>query len=159
MLLTEVVPLLPTSVARHAVDTLVAIIPPPVPDTPEARNAREQAAIAAFVALRPADAFEAMLGVQIVAVSAHADECFRLAALPGLSLQDALRSRAQAAALLRTMRGGLRDLQSHRALREARAARARRVAHQFDGSHAMQRSGDRYPTDPATAPTGRTLLH
>jgi hypothetical protein len=64
MHITESLPSLPSAVARDILRTLTASLPTPVTDTPEDHAARDEAAIAAAIALHPADAFEAMLAAQ-----------------------------------------------------------------------------------------------
>ena len=54
-----------------------------------------KAAVAALAALYPADAFEADLGVQIVAANAHAKDCLRLAAAASQDQAEARRCRHQ----------------------------------------------------------------
>lgn len=51
------------SISREAYARLCASLPPPVPDTPETRAARNDIAMMAVADLRPATAYEARLAV------------------------------------------------------------------------------------------------
>ena len=73
MQITDVIPSLPPTIVRSALDTLIGLLPRPAVDTPENRAASEAAAIAAVAALRPADAFQLMLAVQIVGFGLRPD--------------------------------------------------------------------------------------
>ena len=75
MRMTDALSHLPAASVRHAEDTLLGLLPPPVPDTPEARAGCDAGAMAHAIALRPADAAELMMAVQIVGTHAHAMEC------------------------------------------------------------------------------------
>jgi hypothetical protein len=118
MRVTAFLPNLPAAVARNVFATLTATLPPPVTDTPENRAARDEAAIAAVAALYPADALEALLAAQIVAANAHALDCLRLAAQPGMDAGSARRWRARAAGMMRQMESGLHILRRGQAARE-----------------------------------------
>ena len=111
-------PNLPDSIAREVFATLCGTLPPPVTDTPEARAAREETAMAAVAALLPANAYEALLAAQIILANYHAKDCLRLAALPGQDFDDARHCRAQANAMMRQEQSGLRALQRTQATRE-----------------------------------------
>jgi hypothetical protein len=111
------IPNLPAAVSREIFARLCAILPPPVIDTAEARAAREADAMQAVAALRPADAFEARLAVQIVAADTHAIDCFRLAAKYFNDLTAGLQCRAQAALMMRQMQAALRTLHRMQAMR------------------------------------------
>lgn len=115
-------PHLPPDIVRHHVDTLLGVLPAPVPDTPEGRAARDEAALAALAALAPADAFDITLAVQIVGVNAHVMDCLRRSSQRDLGLRDSLRWRAQAMSLMRCM------LDARRALLQRHVARAKAVA-------------------------------
>src|SRR6185437_16079558 len=67
---------------HHLIYTLGKSLPPPIPDTPEARYQRDQAAIAQIAALCPANVAEASLAAQFVAASAQAMDCLRLTHAP-----------------------------------------------------------------------------
>ncbi len=122
MRMTDALSHLPAASVRHAEDTLLGLLPPPVPDTPEARAGCDAGAMAHAIALRPADAAELMMAVQIVGTHAHAMECHRLSNQPGLAIDLVLRSRSQALAMMRVARDG------RRLLLEMQARRAKRLA-------------------------------
>ncbi|HEY3846351.1 MAG TPA: hypothetical protein VGL95_04485 [Acetobacteraceae bacterium] len=62
-----------SAVARHEYYAeLGNALPPPVQDKPEYRQRRITTAVEAFESLRPGDAYEARLAVQIVLSGAHA---------------------------------------------------------------------------------------
>ena len=65
---------LPAQAYRHLVHTLLALLPPPIEDTPEATLTRNRAAIARIAALAPVNADEAELAAQCVAARVHADD-------------------------------------------------------------------------------------
>ena len=71
---------------RHLIQTLLALLPPPAEDTPEATLARDRAALASLAALAPSNANEADLAAQCVAARAQADHILRLI---GLHADDA----------------------------------------------------------------------
>ena len=118
MQITETLPNLPPAVARHTFHTLVSALPPPVPDTPEDRTARDEDALAAVAALHPADAFEARLAARIVAADSHAMDCLRLAIQPGMDPLDVRRCRSQANSMMRQSQSALHALQRRQAARE-----------------------------------------
>jgi hypothetical protein len=95
---------------------------PPATDTPEARAVRDEAAMAAVAALRPADAFGARLAAEIVAADAQAMDSFRLASQYCNDLAATLRCRAQAAAMMRQMQSALRTLINMQSVRQKAAA-------------------------------------
>jgi hypothetical protein len=105
------VPNLPISVSREAYARLCQTLPPPTTNTPESLAEQQSDAMAAVVVLRPGDALEARLAVQIVAADAHVVECLRLAAKYFNSLTDGARCRAQAGLMMRQMQAALRSLQ------------------------------------------------
>ena len=111
------IPNLPASVSREIFARLCASLPPPATDTAEARTEREADAMAAVAALRPADAFEGRLAVQIVAADTHAMDCFRLAAKYSNDLTAGFQCRAQAALMMRQMQAALRTLHRMQAMR------------------------------------------
>jgi len=118
MHITKALSHLPPAVARHTFHTLISALPPPVPDTPEHRAARDEDAIAAVAALYPADAFEARLAARIVAADSHAMDCLRLAIQPGTDPLDVRRCRAQANSMMRQSQSALHALQRRQAARE-----------------------------------------
>ena len=126
-------PNLPDSIAREVFATLCGTLPPPVTDTPEARAAREETAMAAVAALLPANAYEALLAAEIVAANYNAKDCLRLVVQPGQDPDDARRIRAQANAMMRQEQSSLRALQRIQATREKAEAERNPAA--------MQRAG------------------
>ena len=126
-------PNLPDSIAREVFATPCGTLPPPVTDTPEARAAREETAMAAVAALLPANAYEALLAAEIVAANYNAKDCLRLAVQPGQDPDDARRLRAQANAMMRQEQSSLRALQRIQATREKAEAERNPAA--------MQRAG------------------
>jgi hypothetical protein len=95
---------LPPTIAREAYARVCSSLPPPVPDTPETRAARNESAMMAVADLRPATAYEARLAVEIVAADAHAMDSLRLAARHCDDIDATLRCRAQATAMMRQVR-------------------------------------------------------
>ncbi len=127
-------PNLPPAIARQIFATLCAALPLPATDTPEARAARDEAAMAAVAALQPADASEAQLAALIVAADAHANDCLRRAVQPGQQPEDVRRCRARAASMMRQVQGGLRDLRRTQAMRTKAQARVHPAARQRAGT-------------------------
>ncbi len=97
-------------------------LPPPSEDTPDARAARDQGAMAAVAALHPEDAFEARLAVRIVAMDAHAGDGLRLAGLAVNDPSEMRRCRAQAASMARQSDAALRSLLRMQTTREKQEA-------------------------------------
>jgi hypothetical protein len=126
-------PNLPISIAREIFADLSAGLPPLATDTPEARAARDDLAMAAVAALHPTDVMEARHAVAIVTADAYAADSLRLAGECRTDVAATLRCRAQAAALLREMRCLLRDYRRNQAERD-KALEAMHPA-------AMQRAG------------------
>jgi hypothetical protein len=145
------IPNVPASVSREAYARLCGALPPPAIDTPEARAERESDAMAAVVVLRPGDAFEARLAVQIVAADAHVVDCLRLAAKYFNSLTDGARCRAQAGLMMRQMQAALRTLQKMQATRTKAEAADRALAADLDVP-ALEAPADEAPAAPAPQP-------
>jgi hypothetical protein len=101
---TSAMQTLPPSIAREAYSRICSSLPPPVPDTPETRAARNESAMMAVADLRPATAYEARLAVEIVAADAHVMDSLRLAARHCDEIDATLRCRAQATAMMRQVR-------------------------------------------------------
>ena len=137
-------PNLPPSIAHEVFATLCASLPPPLTDTQESRATRDAKAIAAIAALHPADAFEADLAAQIVATTAHAMDCLRLARQPGQDADAARRHFAQASTMMRHMQSGLRALHRIQAKREKAEAALR--------PETMERAGNWVPDVSVPAP-------
>lgn len=110
------------SISREAYARLCSSLPPPVPDTPEARAACNDIAMMAVADLRPATAYEARLAVDIVAADAHAMDSFRLAAQHADELAVVFRCRAQAAAMMRQHRSMRLMLEREQVMRLAAQA-------------------------------------
>jgi hypothetical protein len=109
----------PAPLARHEVyAALCTYLPPPSPDTPEARAIRDERAIAAAIALRPADSAEAELAAQIVGADFHAKDALAAASQPNLTVDALKNHRAQASLMARTCQGTLRSLLSLQAARK-----------------------------------------
>jgi hypothetical protein len=127
MIITEALPHLPADIVHHMLSTFVASLPPPLADTPQGLIARDEAAIAAVVSLRPTDAFQLSLATLIVAVHGHGMYCLHLAARPGVLVDYALRYRTQAATMARESQRALRDLVDLQIARENKTEAARPV--------------------------------
>ncbi len=101
MRIEDILPFLSPSVARYVLDDLFSVLPAPVPDTPEARDARDAAAVSRLVAMRPENAADVMLAVQVIAADAHAMDSLRCANQPGVSIGEFLRWQSVAISLMR----------------------------------------------------------
>jgi len=124
-------------------------LPTPTTDTPEARAAREETAMAAVAALYPTDAFQALLAARIVGAEYQAQDCFRRAKQPDLDPKAAHQIRAQANALMRHADSGLRALQRLQAQWEKAEAERNPVA--------MERAGYHFKEVPTPPPTTEEL--
>jgi hypothetical protein len=120
----DLFPNLPASVVSHAFADLMRILPPPTPDTPENRVARDDKAIAELAALQPRDAAEMMFAVNIIACEAHGLDCIRLAQDFATDPQTARRCRTLAESMLREARIQRRDLKRRQADTERRRTKA-----------------------------------
>jgi hypothetical protein len=97
-------------------------LPPPVIATPEIRQRRLTTAVEAFEALRPGDAYEARLAVQVVLCGAHAAESLREAGVHRENFAKSSRCRAQAASMMREERAAKRMLAQEQKMRLATEA-------------------------------------
>ena len=97
-------------------------LPPPIRDNPEHLEHRFATAIETFEALRPGDAYEARLAVQIVLTGAHAAESLREAGLYRDDFAKRTRCRAQAASMMREEHAAKRMLAQEQKLRLATQA-------------------------------------
>jgi len=97
-------------------------LPPPVLDQPEYRERRHTTAVEAFNALRPGDAYEARLAVQVVLTGAHAADSLREAGLYREDFAKRTRCRAQAASMMREERAAKRMLAQEQKVRLATEA-------------------------------------
>jgi hypothetical protein len=111
-------PNLPDSIAREVFAKLCDSLAPPRADTPEALAARDELAMAAVAALHPTDALDAMLAIDIVLAEACYADAVRQAGEYRGDLAATNRCRAQAATMLRQMRGLLRDYEARQARRD-----------------------------------------
>ena len=99
---TQTAPLdLPAQACRHLMHTLIALLPPPIEDTPEATLARNHAAIARIAALAPVNAGEAELAAQCIAARAQAEDLLRLIRVHADDINLVIRINAQYAAMIR----------------------------------------------------------
>ena len=104
----------------HLMHTLIALLPPPIEDTPEATLTRNHAAIARIAALAPVNASEAELAAQCIAPRAQAKDLIRL---HDNDINLVIRLGAQYAAMVRA------SLSAHnRLLREQQQRRKRETA-------------------------------
>ncbi len=109
---------IPPAILRGMVLTLAR----PAADAPEsAWQEVVQAGLDALGVFDPRDAIEAMLAIQVIAANAGSLDAYRLAFEPGTAAVQALRQRANAASLARTMTGALRLLAQQRLLPAAPA--------------------------------------
>ena len=92
---------LPAQAYRHLMHTLIALLPPPIEDTPEATLARNHAAIARIAALAPVNAEEAELAAQCIAARAQAEDLLRLIRVHANDINLVIRINAQYAAMIR----------------------------------------------------------
>jgi len=114
-----------STTARHEYHAELAnSLPPPVLDQPEYRDRRHTTAVEAFEALRPGDAYEARLAVQVVLTGAHAADSLREAGLYREDFSKRTRCRAQAASMMREERAAKRMLAQEQKLRLATEAAA-----------------------------------
>ena len=119
-------PNLDPALLEHLLDTIVEAIPAGDNDTDQTRATRRTAARLALLALKPTDAFQAMLAAQAVTFHYAIMDAFRRAAQPDLPPAMAARQRSNAATLSRTMQATLRTLRQHQAPpAEAQAQRPR----------------------------------
>lgn len=117
---------LPRDLYYQVVHTLLAALPPPVSERAEDLEHRDHAAIACMAAMLPANGEEASVAAQCVAANAQALEWLRQARQHADDIAIALRCSAQAAAMMRQMRGArtlLMRMQREREKCEANAAR------------------------------------
>lgn len=112
-------PTLSANCRHEYYDELGNSLPPPVSDTRERHQRRMSAAIEAFNDLRPGNAYEGRLAVQIVLWGAHAAESLREAGVHRDDFPKRTRCRAQAASLMREARAAERILAREQKLRLA----------------------------------------
>src|ERR1700744_1826827 len=98
------VPALSVIARREYYADLGNSLPLPVLKDPEIRQRRFATAVETFEALRPGDAYEAQLAVQIVLCGARAVESLREAAVHREDFAKSMRCQAQAARMMREER-------------------------------------------------------
>ena len=113
---------LPAQAYRHLMHTLIALLPPPIEDTPEAILARNHAAIARIAALAPVNAGEAELAAQCISARAQAEDLLRLIRLHDDDIKIVIRLNAQYAAMIRA------SLSAHNRLLNEQQQRRKREA-------------------------------
>jgi hypothetical protein len=118
----------PDRLAREIYADLCRDLPPPSPDTPEARTARDERAMAAVAALIPENAFEAELAALIVAKAFHAKHALRDASRPNLTVDALNNYRNQASRMDRDSQSGVRNLLRVQAVRHKAEDAARPAA-------------------------------
>ncbi len=100
----------------HVLQAMVLTLPRPAADAPDAAwTAIVQGALDQLATLAPRDPIEALYAVQIIAANAAMLDAFRLGFAPDAGARQALRQRANAAALARVLAGAARLLQEQRA--------------------------------------------
>ena len=123
-------PALPRDTYRHIAQRLIASLPPPPLDTPEARDRRDQDAIAALAALHPANAEEIHLAALHVAAGAEALESLRLSRDPDITPAQRITHIRQASSMMREARA------LHALLARVQADRQKRQANPTALGHA-----------------------
>ena len=111
------IPNVPDRLAGEIYAELCGTLPPPSPDTPEARTIRDERAMAAVAALIPENHFEAELATQIVAQVFHAKHALRDASGPNLTVDARNNYRNQASRMDRDSQSGVRNLLRVQAVR------------------------------------------
>ena len=135
--------------------------PTPLTDRPEDLTRRNQAAIAAIAALRPANAPEADQAALYVAAFEQSMECLHLAKQPEATFDQAQKCRAQANSMMRQSQGALRLLLRLQAARQSTEAdnEARDKAAQTEqrAINLMTEALAPQPAGHAPSPCGRGL--
>ena len=111
------IPNVPDRLAREIYAELCGALPPPSPDTPDARAIRDERAMAAVAALIPENHFEAELAALIVAKAFHAKHALRDASRPNLTVDALNNYRNQASRIDRDSQSGVRNLLRVQAVR------------------------------------------
>src|SRR6185437_4120485 len=99
---------LDTKSARTLMNDLRPLIPVYEHDNEAEKQARCDAAVAAWIAMRPRDACEGLLASQAIAARHAADDCYYRAKLPDTSQKMADRWCRLGASLMRTVAGAVR---------------------------------------------------
>lgn len=111
----------PREVVEDIATMLRGALPPPADDTPTAWARRDLAAMETVVCLQPANAAEARLAVQFVALDAHSSDCLRQAREQHKQPKAALKCMAQATKMMRESKKALNLLMQLQARRRATA--------------------------------------
>ena len=111
---------LPAQAYRYLMHTLLALLPPPIEDTPQATRTRNHAAIARIAALAPVNANEAELAAQCIAARAQAEDLLRLIRVHANDIKIVIRLNAQYAAMIRA------SLSAHNRLLSEQQQRSKR---------------------------------
>ena len=111
---------LPAQAYRYLMHTLLALLPPPIEDTPEATRTRNHAAIARIAALAPVNANEAELAAQCIAARAQAEDLLRLIRVHANDIKIVIKLNAQYAAMIRA------SLSAHNRLLSEQQQRSKR---------------------------------
>ena len=152
------IPNVPDRLAREIYAELCGTLPPPSPDTPEARTIRDERAMAAVAALIPENPFEAELATQIVAQVFHAKHALRDASRPNLTVDARNNYRNQASRMDRDSQSGVRNLLRVQAVRykaedAARPAAMERAGYWYKDS--LEMAGRPLPCSKRNRPTTR----
>ena len=100
---TPALPKPPYPIPRHALATMVLTLPRPAADAPDTDwQDAVQDSLDKLGALNPGDAIEAMLAIDLVALSAAQRDALRLAVEPDATAEQARLQRASAVALFRS---------------------------------------------------------
>jgi hypothetical protein len=145
-------PNLPDTIAREVYASLCKFLPPPTPNTAEARAVRDDDAMEAVAALHPTDAADAHIAADIVILEATGRDGLLLANDHHADIATVIRCRAQAASSFRQMRTMLREYRSIQAERD----KALDAMHRRDGARRLL---FRDVSVPAPAPIARTWPH
>ena len=111
---------LPAQAYRYLMHTLLALLPPPIEDTPQATRTRNHAAIARIAALAPVNANEAELAAQCIAAQAQAEDLLRLIRVHANDIKIVIKLNAQYAAMIRA------SLSAHNRLLSEQQQRSKR---------------------------------
>jgi len=126
-------------------------LPEPLEPTEAHRESRLATAVEAFMALRPGNAYEALLAMQIVVCGAHAISSLRDASLNHADFNKAAIARNQAASMLREARAARRILaQEQKQRRAIEAVAATQLAATYVGSQRV--AAQRVAPQPAPQP-------
>ena len=149
---------LDTRAWRHLTQTLIALLPPPIQDPPEAIETRNHAAIARIAAMAPVNANEAELAAESVLARAQAQEVMRLIRLHDGDIKRVIRLNAQYLAMVK-----LALAVNARLVREQQQRRKRETIHrdadqdEWTRHIAAQSMLDSLPEEPKTEPESQTV--